>query len=228
MESTLHEVYDFEYPWKAIPLGMETYRTEFPSTESLEKATTGQLLFGSKNTLLIKKWEENTRVIETLQKVWIRLRGLPKECWICDDVNDIVKHFCGLEKIECGHPITEIRNYLRALIICIGPQSQTEPNNLGNITYGNSEVASEAASLSGYNWREMRMRRGYVVSTNIEEGSGMNKSMSITNPYLWNNPRNYYMKIGPSRLSANSSGIIVRGHKKIINECQGNNRLTKQ
>jgi hypothetical protein len=259
VESTLHEVYDFEYPWKAIPLGMETYRIEFPSTESLEKATTGQLLFGSKNTLLIKKWEENTRVIETLQKVWIRLRGLPKECWICDDVNDIVKHFCGLEKIECGHPITEIRNYLRALIICIGPQSlpsvmrvgieskvyhiyiepetgesmnplamQTEPNNLVNITYGNSEVTSEAASLSGYNWREMRMRRGYVVSTDIEEGSGMNKSMSITNPYLWNNPRNYYMKIGPSRLSANSSGIIVGGHKKIINECQGNNRLTKQ
>jgi hypothetical protein len=57
-----------------------------------------------------------------------------------------------------------------------------EPSNLGNITYGKSEVASEASTLSGYNWREMRMRRGYVVSTDIEEGSGMNKSMSVTNP----------------------------------------------
>jgi hypothetical protein len=54
MESTLHEVYNFDYPWNTIPLGMETYLIEFPSTESLEKATTGQLLFGSKNTLLIK------------------------------------------------------------------------------------------------------------------------------------------------------------------------------
>jgi hypothetical protein len=54
MESTLHEVYNFDYPWNTIPLGMETYLIEFPSTESLENATTGQLLFGSKNTLLIK------------------------------------------------------------------------------------------------------------------------------------------------------------------------------
>jgi hypothetical protein len=69
MESTLREVYDFEYPWKAIPLGMETYFIEFPSTKSLEKATIGQFLFGSKNTLLIKKWEENIRAIETLHKV---------------------------------------------------------------------------------------------------------------------------------------------------------------
>jgi hypothetical protein len=68
MGITLHEVYDFEYPWKAIPLGMETYLIEFPSTESLEKAT----------PLLIKKWEENTRATETLQKIWIRLRGLPR------------------------------------------------------------------------------------------------------------------------------------------------------
>jgi hypothetical protein len=54
MESTLHEVYNFDYPWNTIPLGMETYLIEFPSTERLEKVTTGQLLFGSKNTLLIK------------------------------------------------------------------------------------------------------------------------------------------------------------------------------
>jgi hypothetical protein len=143
---------------------------------------------------------------------------------------------------------------LRALIVCVGPQSlpsvvrvgietkvyhiyikpetgesmdplalHTEPSNLGNITYGKSEVASEAAALPGYNWREMHMRRGYVVSTVIEEGSGMNKSMSVTNPYLWNSLRNYSMKIGPSRLSANSSGIVIGGYKKIINECQGNN-----
>jgi hypothetical protein len=98
---------------------------------------------------------------------------------------------------------------------------QMEPSNLGNITYGKSEVASEATTMSGYNWREMRMRRGYVVSTDIEEGSGMNKSMFVTNPYLWNNLRNYSMKIGPSRLSANSTCIIVGGHKKIT--CQGNN-----
>jgi hypothetical protein len=76
MESTLREVYDFEYPWKAIPLGMETYLIEFPSTESLEKARTGQLLFGSKNTLLIKQWEENTRAIETLKKIGSGLEGM--------------------------------------------------------------------------------------------------------------------------------------------------------
>jgi hypothetical protein len=58
----------------------------------------------------------------------------------------------------------------------------TEPSNLGNITYGKSEVANEASTFSGYNWREMRMRRGYVVCTDIEEGSGMNKSMSVANP----------------------------------------------
>jgi hypothetical protein len=99
----------------------------------------------------------------------------------------------------------------------------TEPSNLENITYGNLEVASEARALSGYSWIEMRMMRGYVVSNDIEEGSGMNKSMSITNPYLWNNLRNYSMKIGPSCLSAYSSGIIIRGHKMIIIVCQGNN-----
>jgi hypothetical protein len=130
-------------------------------------------------------------------------------------MKNIASAFCASNTLEC----TETMNPLAM---------QTEPNNLGNITYRKSEVTSEAASLSGYNWREMCMRRGYVVSTDIEEGSGMNKSMSVTNPYLWNNLRNYSMKIGPSRLSANSSGIIVGGHTKIINECQGNNRLTKQ
>jgi hypothetical protein len=64
------------------------------------------------------------------------------------------------------------------------------------------------------------MRRGHVVSTDSEEGSGMNQSMSIISPYGWNNLSNYSMKIGPSCLSVNSNGSVIRSHKKRINERQ--------
>jgi hypothetical protein len=75
VESTLCEVYDFEYPWKTIPLGMETYLIEFPSTESLEKATTDPLLFGSKNTLLIKNWRKIQEPLKHFRKFGSTLEG---------------------------------------------------------------------------------------------------------------------------------------------------------
>jgi hypothetical protein len=75
MESTLHEVYYFEYPWKAIPLGLETYLIKFPSTKSLEKATTNQLLFCSKNTLLIKNGRKIQEPLKHFKKFGSGLEG---------------------------------------------------------------------------------------------------------------------------------------------------------
>ena len=78
-EGILREVYNFEYPWKAVPLGNRTYLIEFPSISILEKAAIGQVLFGSKNTLVVRKCQENIGAYGTLQRFWVRISGLPRE-----------------------------------------------------------------------------------------------------------------------------------------------------
>lgn len=49
VEGILREVYNFEYPWKAVPIGPRTYLVEFPSMSILEQAAFAKVLFGSKN-----------------------------------------------------------------------------------------------------------------------------------------------------------------------------------
>lgn len=265
IETTLHEAFDFEYPWKAIPLGIKTYLIEFPSAQILEKATTGKILFGSKNSFLIKKWKENIGAIGVLQKIWVRIKGLPRECWCWDDVKGVLGHFCALQNIECGDPITEIRDYVRALVICPGMQflpsavrvgintkvhdvyiqpeigqsmnpleMQAQPSNLGNVVHGKPQFTCEAATSAGYNWREMRVNRGHIVCTDRGEPSGMNQSMSVTSPYLFDNLDDYSKKIGPSRLTIEGhsqeektlDNNIIGGYNRSTNECQGNTPLS--
>lgn len=113
----LPEVYNFEYPWKAVPLGNRTYLIEFPSISILEKAAIGQVLFGSNNALVVRKWQENIGAYGILQRFWVRLRGLPRECWVWDDVKGILDHFCMLEKIECSEATKDSRDYVRLLLL---------------------------------------------------------------------------------------------------------------
>lgn len=121
-EGILREVYTFEYPWKAVPLGSRTYLIEFPSISILEKAAIGQVLFGSNNALVVRKWQENIGAYGTLQRFWVTVRGLPRECWVWDDVKGILDHFCMLEKIECGEATKDTRDYVRALVSAAGPE----------------------------------------------------------------------------------------------------------
>ena len=52
----------------------------------------------------------------------MRLRGLPRECWVWDDVKGILAQFCGLEKIDCGEATKDSHDYVRALVVCAGPK----------------------------------------------------------------------------------------------------------
>lgn len=122
VQGILREVYNFEYPWKAVPVGPRTYLIEFPSISILEKAAIGQVLFGSNNALVVRRWEENIGAHGTLQRFWVRISGLPRECWGWDDVKGILDYFCKFEKMECVEATRDNRDYVRALIVTVGPE----------------------------------------------------------------------------------------------------------
>lgn len=222
VEGILREVYNFEYPWKAVPLGARTYLIEFPSLSILEKAAIGQVLFGSNNALVVRKWQENIGAYGTLQRFWVRLRGLPRECWVWDDVKSILDHFCILEKIECVEATKDSRDYVRALVSAAGLEyfpifarfyintmlhsvyihaetgQSMNPPVLPSI-YVNPGFTPGSADQSQSTSREVRMKRGYVVHSDTVKLAGRAvQSMSCTGPYLPNSLEGYSKKIGPS------------------------------
>ncbi|KAL6639444.1 hypothetical protein ACP70R_023174 [Stipagrostis hirtigluma subsp. patula] len=258
-EGVLREVYSFEYPWKAVPVGNKTYLIEFPSISILEKASTGGILFGSKNALVVKKWEENIGATGVLQKFWIQLRGLPRECWVWDDIKGVLDRFCGLEKIECGGATNDTRDFVRALVIGVGPEYlpaavrvginckihdvyiqaeigqgisylevPRESSNICHVGYGNPEYTCGLVVPSVNKWKELRVKRGYVVTPDSEETGRSNQSMSFIAPYIPNSLETYSKKIGPSCLSQgggngwkNTTGSITECHKRVNEEYEG-------
>ena len=52
----------------------------------------------------------------------MRIRGLPRECWVWDDVKGILDLFCMLEKIECSESTKDSRDNVRALVVAAGSE----------------------------------------------------------------------------------------------------------
>lgn len=229
-EGILREVYNFEYPWKAVPLGARTFLIEFPSISLLEKAAIGQVLFGSNNALAVRKWQENIGAYGTLQRFWVRVRGLPRESWVWDDVNGILEHFCVLEKIEYIEATKDSRDYVRALVAAAGPEyfpifarvcintklhnvyvhaetGQSMNPSVLPTKYVNPGFTPGSPDQSQGKPREIRMKRGYVVGNHSGEPTGTAiQSMSCTGPFLPNSLESYSKKIGASCLSREGCG----------------------
>jgi len=238
VQGILREVYNFEYPWKAVLVGPRTYLIEFPSISILEKAAIGQVLFGSNNALVVRRWEENIGAHGTLQRFWVRISGLPRECWGWDDVKGILDYFCKFEKMECVEATRDNRDYVRALIVTVGPElfpifvrvginSQLHDVYIHAETgqsmhlsepqqkHSASQLASGLPVPSDNKWRSVRVKTGYIVPNEPAESIGAIQSMSFTGPYVPNSLEAYSKGIGPSRLSR-------EGHSKDEARCTAN------
>ena len=141
---------------------------------------------------MVRKWQENIGAYGTLQRFWVRISGLPRECWVWNDVKGILDHFCMLERVDCSEATKDNRDYVRALVVAAGPEffpifARVSINTkLHNVyihaeigqgmnpsevetKYGNPESTPGLEGPSKNRWREFRVKRGYVVHNDNAE-----------------------------------------------------------
>jgi hypothetical protein len=168
----------------------------------------------------------------------VRIRGLPRECWGWDDVKSILDYFCKFEKMECVEATRDSRDYMRTLIVTVGPElfpifvrvginsqlhdvyihaktGQSVHLSKPQQEHSASQLASGLLVPSDNKWRSVRVKRGYIVPNEPAESIGAIQSMSFTGPYVPNSLEAYYNEIDPSRLSR-------EGHSKDEARCTTN------